>query len=81
MHVLYVNDNWCFDTFSQRQYPLDEVLEKYKAKTYMCISIEDIEGRTYNEFKKSMHLNLKYGAKKMIVIRNLQINKHFILSC
>lgn len=23
MHVLYVNDNWCYDTFSQRQYPLE----------------------------------------------------------
>ena len=52
MHVLYVNDNWCFDTYSQRQYPLEEVMKRFKAKTYKVFTYEDVDGKTYDEFKK-----------------------------
>ena len=52
MHVLYVNDNWCFDTYSQRQYPLEEVMRRFKAKTYRIFTYEDVDGKTYDEFKK-----------------------------
>lgn len=52
MHVLYVNDNWCFDTYSQRQYPLEEVMKRFKAKTYRSFTYEDVDGKTYDEFKK-----------------------------
>ena len=52
MHVLYVNDNWCFDTYSQRQYPLEEVIKRFKAKTYKIFSYEDVDGKNYDEFRK-----------------------------
>lgn len=52
MHVLYVNDDWCFDTYSQRQYPLEEVMKRFYAKTYKVFTYEDVDGKTYDEFKK-----------------------------
>lgn len=52
LHALYVNDNWCFDTYSQRQYPLEEVMKRFKAKTYKNFTYEDITGKTYDEFRK-----------------------------
>lgn len=51
MHVLYVNNGWCFDTFTQRQYPLEKVVQGLKAKAYRVFTYEDIEGKTYEEFK------------------------------
>ena len=50
MHVLYVNNGWCFDTFTQRQYPLEKVVQGLKAKAYISFTYEDIEGKTYEEF-------------------------------
>lgn len=64
MHVLYVNNNWCFDTYSQRQYPLDEAIKRFKAKTYKYFSSEDIEGKTYEEFKEEYAPALKLWCKE-----------------
>ena len=52
MHVLYVIDGWCYDTYSEMQYPLEEVLERSKAKIYKSFSYKDIQGKTYYEFKE-----------------------------
>lgn len=52
MHVLYVFDGWCYDTYSEMQYPLEEVLERSKAKIYKSFSYKDIQGKTYYEFKE-----------------------------
>lgn len=51
MHVLYVNDGWCFDTYSERQFPLDEVIKRLYAKTYTSFNYEAVEGKTYEEFR------------------------------
>lgn len=51
MHVVYVNNGWCFDTFSQCQYPLDEHLTLYEAKESMSFSYKDVEDKSYEEFK------------------------------
>lgn len=59
MHVLYVNDNWCYDTYSQRQYPLEEVLKRMKAKTYTSFAYEDVAENTYEEFRSKHALALK----------------------
>lgn len=64
MHVLYVNNSWCFDTYSQRQYPLDECIKKFNAKTYKCFSIEDIKGKTFKEFKKEYAPELKVWCEE-----------------
>ena len=34
MHVLYINNGWAFDTFSGRQFPIEQLHEIYKAKVY-----------------------------------------------
>lgn len=52
MHVLYVNNNWCYDTYSERQYPLEEVMSKMKAKTYRSFSYADVDRKTYEEFRE-----------------------------
>lgn len=51
MHALYVNNGWCFDTYSQRQHPLEEVMKRMGAKTYISISYEDLEGKSAKEFR------------------------------
>jgi len=51
MHVLYVNNQWCYDTYSQRQYPVDYVLEKMKAIPYISFGYENIGEMTYEEFR------------------------------
>ena len=52
MHVLYVFNEWCYDTYSEMQYPLEEVLKRSKAKIYKSFSYKDIQGKTYYEFRK-----------------------------
>lgn len=59
MHVLYVNNDWCFNTFSGRQHPLEEALSRHYAKTYTSYSYDDIKDKTYEEFKKDEFLALK----------------------
>lgn len=59
MHVLYVNNGWCYDTYSQRQYPLNEHLEFYHAIEYMTLSFDDIKDFSYEEFKNYHKNSLK----------------------
>lgn len=59
MHVLYVNNDWCFDTYSQRQYPLDEVLRRMRTKTFANFGYDSIEGKTYEEFRAEHFETLK----------------------
>ena len=51
MHVLYVDNDWCYDTYSQRQYPLEEVMRRMMGKTYKSFTYEDVDGKTYKEFR------------------------------
>lgn len=51
MHVLYVNNQWCFDTYSQRQHPINKVLEKMGAIPYTSFGYENIGEKTYEEFR------------------------------
>ena len=60
MHVVYVNNGWCFDTYSQRQYPLDEHLNFYEAKEYMSFSYKDVENMSYEEFTDNNYADLAH---------------------
>lgn len=51
MHVLYINNGWAFDTFSSRQYPIDELHKIYKAKTYQTFNFDEIKDKSYEDFK------------------------------
>ncbi len=64
MHVIYVNENWAFDTFCQRQFKLKELLEIYEAKEYKEFSFSDISDKTYEEFAKEQALALRKWCKK-----------------
>ena len=59
MHVLYVNDGWCFDTYAEGQYPLDEVMKRLYAKTYKSFDYEDVKDKTYEEFRAEHYQALK----------------------
>lgn len=51
MHVLYVNNNWCYDTYSQMQYPLEEVIKRTNAKVYKSFTYDDVKDKTYEDFR------------------------------
>lgn len=59
IHVLYVNNDWCFDTYSQRQYPLEEVLKRMCAKTFKSFDYNAVDGKTYEEFRAEHNEELK----------------------
>lgn len=59
MHVLYVHNDWCFDTYSQRQFPLEEVLKRMRAKTYTSFDYDAVDGKTYEEFRAEHYEALK----------------------
>lgn len=64
MHVLYVNNNWCFNTYSQTQHPLEEVMKRCKARTYRSFDYDDIAGKTYKQFREEQYLALKKWCKE-----------------
>lgn len=51
MHVLYENNGWTFDTYNQRQYPVEKNIALHKAVIYKDFSYEDIKGLSYEEFR------------------------------
>ncbi|MNT54423.1 hypothetical protein D3C72_1915870 [compost metagenome] len=69
MHVLYVNNEWAFDTFSHRQLPLDELLALYKCKEYKDFSFSDIIDLSYEEFTDLNYEKLKLWCKENSVFQ------------
>lgn len=59
MHVLYVNNNWCYDTYSQMQYPVEEVIRRTNAKTYKSFTYDDIKDKTHEDFRAEHIKELK----------------------
>ena len=51
-HVLYVNNGWCYDTYSMRQFQVEKAMEFLEAKEYRIFSYKDIIGKKYEEFMK-----------------------------
>ena len=52
MHVFYVNNDWCFDTFSGNQYSFEEATKRHQAAIYASYSYEDIKDDNYDSFRK-----------------------------
>lgn len=63
MHVLYINNGWAFDTFSGRQFPIEQLHEIYKAKVYKIFSFDEISSCSYEEFKEEQEPNLAKWCK------------------
>lgn len=54
MHVLYVNNGWCFDTNFRMQYEYEKFLNESEACIFKEFDYESIKGLSYEEFKR-MH--------------------------
>lgn len=52
MHLIYVNNGWVFDTYCQRQIPMDKFYEIYKAKFYKNFSYDEIKDKSFDDFRK-----------------------------
>lgn len=52
IHVIYVNNNYVFDTYCHRQLPLEAFLAIHQAKIYKTFKYEDIKDFSYEEFRK-----------------------------
>lgn len=64
IHVLYINNGWAFDTFSSRQYPIEELDKLFMAKIYKSFSFRDIATKDYEEFRDEEGPNLAIWAEK-----------------
>lgn len=58
-HVLYINNGWAFDTFSVRQYKVEDLYAIYEAKVYKSFDYEAIKDKSYDEFKKDELLDFE----------------------
>lgn len=50
MHALYVNNGWCYDTYSARQHPLEEAMKRFQAKSYTSFTYDDIQSKDFEDF-------------------------------
>ena len=55
MHVIYENNGWAFDTYSANQYPSQDLISTYRAKSFKTFEYSDIENLSYEEFKTQFH--------------------------
>ena len=63
IHVLYVNNEWAFDTYSSRQYPIENLHKIYKAKVYKTFDFEEISNKSFKEFREEHISELANWAK------------------
>lgn len=59
IHVLYVNDGWCFDTYSQRQMLVEELCKIWRGKLIDSYDYSAIEGKSFEEFRDSIAPKLR----------------------
>ena len=52
MHLIYVINGWGFDTYSQRQIPIDKFYEIYNAKFYKNFNYDEIKDISFDNFRK-----------------------------
>lgn len=64
MHVLYVNGDWCYDSYSEKQLPLEKVLKASKGKIYRSYSYDDIKDREYDQFRNEEVAMLREWCKQ-----------------
>lgn len=74
MHVLYVNNDWAFDTNSQRQFPLEELINIYEAKVYKDFTFEDIKGISYDDFRDLIYSDLEKWSEENGVSQYMKKN-------
>ncbi len=55
MHVLYINNGWAFDTYSSRQYPVENLHKICKAKICKTFNYDSIRDKSYDEFRDEQY--------------------------
>lgn len=63
-HVLYINNGWCYDTYTMRQFPVEKVIGYFEAKEYCSFFYEDVKKKTYEQFMKEQVKNFKKWCAK-----------------
>ena len=64
LHVLYVNNGWAFDTYSVRQYPINEIYNLNKAIICKTFSYEDVKDVDYDEFWEKNYREVAEWCKR-----------------
>lgn len=64
VHVIYVHNNYAFDTYCHRQLPLNDFLEIHQAKIYKIFKYEDIRDFSYEEFRKIQYPDFAKWCKE-----------------
>ena len=64
LHVLFVNNGWAFDTYSVRQYPIDEIHKINSAIVYKAFYFEDVKDLDYDEFWKKNYRDVSEWCKR-----------------
>lgn len=57
IHVLYVNNDWCFDTYSCRQYSLEHYCDIQEIKIFKAFEYDEIKDMSPEEFRVKFHEN------------------------
>lgn len=63
MHVIYVQNDWCFDTYSCRQYPLEQFMKDIVIKVYRTFQLSDIKDVEYEVFRDGMRAVIEEWCK------------------
>ncbi len=65
IHTLYVNNGWCFDTDSVRQYKLEDFLNICNGKIYKVFSFADIQNfSSFDDFVDKITKSLQEWCKE-----------------
>ena len=64
MHVVYANNGWCFDTFSQKQTSLDVFMKLMEIKECKTLCYEDIQSLNYEKFREMYSPQITEWAKQ-----------------
>ena len=64
IHVVFENNGWCFDTYSQRQMPIEELKDIWEGISITRYNYNDIKGKTFYVFRDSIEEELKKWCSK-----------------
>lgn len=64
VHVIYVKDGWCFDTYSCKQFKVEYYMKHVKGIDYRSFNYEDIKDFEYDDFRKTYSPKLKDWCEK-----------------
>ena len=83
MHLIYVNNGWGFDTYSQRQFHIDKFYEIYQANFIKILAMMRLKIYLLMISEKKPVMNWHNGAIRMIALNfgASKLFKHFTANC